>query len=166
MCPLSIYCVLSTPLAGGVKATLQTVHLSNPLSNSAPMPHDALCSSSLIREASPTRRYYTDLGCQGTRRLLQQRTFVAPSATSVMFLGPHVGAQYICACPLSYKRGGMQCYKEGSIFRLKPKSFKTTQALKQYNTQWSRVLRSDGPNHSKLLRVLVFIPTSLNKQNA
>jgi hypothetical protein len=68
--------------------------------------------------------------------------------------------------PLSYKRGGMQRYKEGTIFRLKPKSFKTTQALKQYNTQWSRVLHSGGPNHSKLLCVLVFIPTSLNKQNA
>jgi hypothetical protein len=53
----------------------------------------------LIREASPARRYYADLGCQDARRLLQQRTFVAPSATSVMFLGPHVGAQYLCACP-------------------------------------------------------------------
>jgi hypothetical protein len=30
-----------------------------------------------------------------------------------------------------------------------------TQAHEQYNTQWSRVLRSDGPNHSKPLRVLV-----------
>jgi hypothetical protein len=27
----------------------------------------------------------------------------------------------------------------------------------QYITQWSRVLRSGGPNHSKLLRVLEFI---------
>jgi hypothetical protein len=43
-------------------------------------------------EASPARRYYADLGCQGTRRLLQQRTLVAPSITSVMFLGPHVWA--------------------------------------------------------------------------
>ena len=67
--------------------------------NSALVPHGALCSSSLIREASPARRYYADLGCQGARRLLQQRTFVAPSATSVMFLGPHVGAQYPYACP-------------------------------------------------------------------
>jgi hypothetical protein len=32
MCPLSIYCVLSTPLVGGARATLQTVHLSSPLS--------------------------------------------------------------------------------------------------------------------------------------
>jgi hypothetical protein len=43
---------------------------------------------------------------------------------------------------------------------------KFTQALKQYITQWSRVLRSGGPNHSKSLCVLVFssqFPT--NKQN-
>jgi hypothetical protein len=59
----------------------------------------ALCPSSLIREASRARRYYADLGCQGARRLLEWRTLVAPSTTSVMFLGPHVGAQYPCACP-------------------------------------------------------------------
>jgi hypothetical protein len=70
------------------------------------------------------------------------------------------GPSTLVHAPLSYKRGGMQRYKG------RPKSFNTTQALKQYNTQWSRVLRSGGPNHSKLLRVLVFIPTSLNKQNA
>jgi hypothetical protein len=38
-----------------------------------------------------------------------------------------------------------------------------TQTLKlpqQSNTQWSRVLRSGGPNHSKPSRVLVFIPPS------
>jgi hypothetical protein len=29
----------------------------------------------------------------------------------------------------------------------------TTQAHEQYNTRWSRVLRSSGPNHSKPLRV-------------
>jgi hypothetical protein len=33
----------------------------------------------------------------------------------------------------------------------------TTQAHEQYNSQWSRVLRSSGPNHSKLLCVLVSI---------
>jgi hypothetical protein len=149
MCPLSIYCVLSTPLAGGVRATLQTAHLSNPLSNSAPVPHGALCSSSLIREASPARRYYADLGCQGARRLLQQRTFVAPMLCPLCSWAHMSGLSTFVHAPLSYKRGGMQRYR--------PKSFKTTQALKQYNTQWSRVLRSGGPNHSKLLRVLVFI---------
>jgi hypothetical protein len=55
---------------------------------------------------------YTDLGCQGTRRLLHQQTFVTPSAIFFMSLGPHVGAQYLCACPpFSYKRGGMRRYK-------------------------------------------------------
>jgi hypothetical protein len=29
----------------------------------------------------------------------KQQTIVAPSTTSVMFLGPHVGAQYPCTCP-------------------------------------------------------------------
>jgi hypothetical protein len=36
----------------------------------------------------------------------------------------------------------------------------------QYNTQWSRVLRSGGPNHSKPLCVLVFFPFPPNRQNA
>jgi hypothetical protein len=31
MCPHDIYCVLSTPLAGGARTTLQTAHLSSPL---------------------------------------------------------------------------------------------------------------------------------------
>jgi hypothetical protein len=53
----------------------------------------------VTREASPARQCYADHGCQGARRLLQQRTLVAPSITSVMFLGPHVGAQYPCTCP-------------------------------------------------------------------
>jgi hypothetical protein len=99
MCRLSIYCDLSTQLAGGVQAILQAACLSSPLPNSAPVLRGALCSSLLIREASPTRRYYADLGCQDARRLLQQRTLVAPSTTSVMFLGPHVGARYPCMCP-------------------------------------------------------------------
>jgi hypothetical protein len=53
-----------------------------------------------MQEAFPARRGYADLGCQGARRLLQRRTFVAPSAISNMSLGPHVGAQYLCACLL------------------------------------------------------------------
>jgi hypothetical protein len=81
------------------RAILQAACLSSPLSNSAPVLRGALCPSSLIREASPAHRYYADLGCQDARRLLQQRTLVAPSTTSVMFLGPHVGAQYPYTCP-------------------------------------------------------------------
>jgi hypothetical protein len=65
----------------------------------------------LYEKLPPARRGYTDLGCEGTRRLPQQQILVAPSTTSAMFLGPHVGAQHSCTFPLSYKRGGMQRYK-------------------------------------------------------
>jgi hypothetical protein len=96
---------MSTPLADSVRVILQTACLSSLLSNSAPMPCGALCSPSLIREASPARRGYAYLGCHGKRRLLQQRTFVVPSAISVMSLGPYVGTQYLCACPPSAIKG-------------------------------------------------------------
>jgi hypothetical protein len=91
--------------------------------NSAPVLHGALCSSSLVREASPTRRGYADLGCQGTRRLPRQQILVATSTTSAMFLGPHVGAQHSCTCPLSYKRGGMQRYNLDPTRTLNSQSF-------------------------------------------
>jgi hypothetical protein len=41
----------------------------------------------------------------GTRRLSRQRALVAPSAIFFMFLGPHVGAQSLCACPPSAIKG-------------------------------------------------------------
>jgi hypothetical protein len=53
----------------------------------------------LYEKLPPARRGDADLGCQGTRRLPQQQILVAPSTTSAMFLGPHVGAQYPCTCP-------------------------------------------------------------------
>jgi hypothetical protein len=83
----------------------QTARLSNLSPNSAPVPCGALCSLPLLQEASPARRGYADLGCQGTRSLPQQQTFVAPSAILFMSLGPHVGAQCLCACPPSAIKG-------------------------------------------------------------
>jgi hypothetical protein len=71
---------MSNPLAGSVRVTQQTARLSSLLTNIAPVPSGALYSSSLLQEASPTRRGYTDLGCQDTRRWLQKQTFVTPSA--------------------------------------------------------------------------------------
>jgi hypothetical protein len=90
---------------GGVRVTQQTARMSSLLTNSAPVPSGALYSSSLLQEASPARRGYTDLGGQGTRRLPQQETFVTPSVIFFMSLGPHVGAQYLCACPPSAIKG-------------------------------------------------------------
>jgi hypothetical protein len=54
------------------------------------------CTHPLHEKLTPTHRGYTNLGCQGARRSLQQQVLVA---TSAMFLGPHVGAQYSCTCP-------------------------------------------------------------------
>ena len=60
------------------------------------------CTHPLCEKLPPARRDYADLGCQGARRLLQQKILVA---TSVMFLGPHVGAHHSCTCPpLAIKR--------------------------------------------------------------
>jgi hypothetical protein len=68
--------------------------------------------SYVTREASGARRYYANHGYQGTRRLHWRPALVDPSITSVMSLGPHVGAQHPCTYPpLSYKRGGTQRYK-------------------------------------------------------
>jgi hypothetical protein len=41
----------------------------------------------------------------GARRLPRQQTLVAPSAIFFMSLGPHVGTQYLCACPPSAIKG-------------------------------------------------------------
>jgi hypothetical protein len=114
------------------------------------------CAHHPLYEKLPLHdRCYADLGCQSARRLVQQQTLVVPNATSVMFLGPHVGAQYPCTCPLSYKRGVMQCYK-GRLFWTKLRQRLSILKLpQQSNTQWSRVLRSGDPNHSKSSRVHV-----------
>jgi hypothetical protein len=131
--------------------------------NSTTMLRGALYSS-LMREASPcTPRLY--------RSRVPGRKKIAPAEdiSSYIHFVPRPtcqGSVLLYMSPFSYKRGRMQRYNTSSIFRLRPKSFKATQALKQYNTQWSRVLHSGGPNHSKLLRALVFIPSSRNKQNA
>jgi hypothetical protein len=60
---------------------------------------------SLLQEASPARRRYTDLGRQDTRGLPRQQIFIVPSVIFSMSLGPHVGAQCLCACPPSAIKG-------------------------------------------------------------
>jgi hypothetical protein len=82
------------------------------------MPSGALYSSSLLQKASPAHRVYADLGCQDTRRLPQQRTFVASSVIFIMSLGPHVGAQYLCACPPSAITGEACDVTKASNLRL------------------------------------------------
>jgi hypothetical protein len=57
--------------------------------------------------------------------------------------------------PLRYKRGGMQRHTGTDSLRPSSGSQVYTSSQAQYITQWSRVLRFGGPNHSKSLCVLV-----------
>jgi hypothetical protein len=107
---------------------------------------------SLLQEASPARRRYTDLGRQDTRGLPRQQIFIVPSIIFSMSLGPHVGAQYLCECSPSAIKGEA-CDVTRHIQNLGSDS--------QYITQWSRVLRPGGPNHSKPSCALVCSSTKL-----
>jgi hypothetical protein len=94
---LSIYCDMSTQLAGGVQAILQAACLSSPLPNSTPVLQGALCPSSLMRcqgsfPCTPIPRRSRMSGCKKIAP-------ATPSITSIIFLGPHVGAQYPCTRP-------------------------------------------------------------------
>jgi hypothetical protein len=87
------------PSAGrGVKVIQQTARLLGLLVNSTPVLSGALYSSSLPQEASLVRQGYIDLW---HRRLSRQQILEDPSTIFFMSLGPHVGAQSLCACPLS-----------------------------------------------------------------
>jgi hypothetical protein len=131
----------------------QTARLSSLLSNSVTVPCGTLCSSSLIREASPAPQGDEDLRCQGTRRLPRVANICSSKCYIHLVPGPTCrGSVPLCMPPFSYKRGGMQCCNTSS--------FRLSKLLQQSNTQWSRVLRSGGPNHSKPSCVLVFIPFS------
>jgi hypothetical protein len=74
--------------------------------------------------------------------------------------------------PLSYKKAGhTTLQRKGSLIpnlhsHTHSNSQVHTSSQAQYITPWSRVLRSDGLNHSKPLCVLVFFPTPSSKQNA
>jgi hypothetical protein len=91
------------PSAGrGVKVIQQTARLLGLLVNSMPVLSGALYTSSLPQEASSIRQGYADLW---HRRLSRQQILEDPSTIFFMSLGPHVGAQYLCACPPSAIKG-------------------------------------------------------------
>jgi hypothetical protein len=135
--------------------------------------HAAACTTLIITRAPPRKQsqhinttWTTDVMvpgyCSGVLALVTSIVYslhFAPGPTCR-------GSPSLYVPPLSYKREGTRRYKVGSH---RPNS--DSQALKftqtQYNTQqWSRVLRFGGSNHSKPLRVLVFIPNPPSRQNA
>jgi hypothetical protein len=104
---------------------------------------------SLLQEASPACRRYIDLERQDTRGLPRQQIFIVPSVVFSMSLDPHVGAQCLLCMPPSAIKG------EACDVTRDPGSDS------QYITQWSRVLRPGGPNHSKPSCVPVCSSTNL-----
>jgi hypothetical protein len=105
----------------------------------------------VARETSAASQCYGDHRYQGTRRL----HWINGSNYYTRFVpGPTCrGSVSLYVPPLNYKREGTLRYIDSQTEVIQY----TTQAHEQYNSQWSRVLRSGGPNYSKLLRVLVFI---------
>jgi hypothetical protein len=91
---------------------------------------------SLLQEACPARRRYTDLGRQDTRGLPRQQIFIVPSVIFSMSLGPQVGAQCLCACPPSAIKG-----EACDVTRLRPNSRQTLSSSYKLpnNTSHSRV---------------------------
>jgi hypothetical protein len=117
--------------------------------------HHHLC---VAREASPTRQYHADRGCQGARRLLQQLQVLHPLYSWAHMSGPST----LVRAPWAIKGEACNVTDGGDTqteLRLRPSlgSQVYTSSQAQYITQWSRVLRSSGPNHSKPLRVPEFI---------
>jgi hypothetical protein len=108
------------------------------------------------------------------------------STTDIMALGDHPGItgisyflpfypwahmsglSILVRAPLNYKREGTRRYKADSLklSYTHLHALRLTSSQAQYNTQWSRVLRSGDLNHSKPLCVLVFTPNPSSRQNA
>jgi hypothetical protein len=137
--------------------------------------HAVACTTLIITRALPRKQpqhintaWTTDImapgDCSGVLALV----------TSIMYSlcfapGPTCrGSASLYVPPLSYKREGTRRYKGDPTRTLRlTSSYKLSSSQIQYNTQqWSRVLRSGGPNHSKPLCVLVFIPNPPSRQNA
>jgi hypothetical protein len=175
MCRLSIYYALSTLLTGGGQAILQAAWPSALETDSTPVLRHTLCSSSLVRcqwsfRCMPILRRLWISG----RKEIALATSISCSKYYIRYVpGPACrGLAPLYVPPFSYKRGGTQRYNSSSLEAGKAHSDTLrgsqvhTSSQAQYITQWSRVLRSGGPNHSKPLCVLVFVHRLVDRQNA
>jgi hypothetical protein len=143
--------------------------------------HTAACTMLIITRALPRKQpphintaWTTDIMALG------DCSSVLVLDTSIMYSlrfapGPTGGGQTsLYGPPLRYKREGTRRYNADllrvsdsliSTWTLRlTSSYKLSSSQSQYNTKWSRVLRSGGLNHSKPLCVLVFIPNPPSRQ--
>jgi hypothetical protein len=161
MCRLSIKYVLSTPLAGGVQAVQQAACPSSPSPNSTPVLQGAQCPSSLV---SPGDFLCTPM-LPRSRRLGHRKIALATGPSCSKYYIRYVprpicrGSAPLYVPPLDYKREGTLRY-EGDIQVTQIQLARALKLSQQYNTQWSRVLRSGVPNHSKSLCLYVFVHRS------
>ena len=159
---------MSTLLTGGDPAILQAACLSAPVACSTTVPRHTLCSSSFIRDQGGFR--CTPMLRRSRiswRKEIALATNINCSKYYIRYVpGPTCrGSAPLYVPPFIYKRGGTQRYNSDTL-RPSSGSQVHTSSQAQYITQWSRVLRSGAPNHSKLLCVLVFIHRLADKQNA
>jgi hypothetical protein len=141
--------------------------------------HVAACTILII-----TCTYQGSYRCVSTLRGLRKSgrqkisqaspALVAPCISSIMSLGPHVGAQQPCMClPWAIKGKGHNVTRHTHLEATQALRFITSSVLHklkcsdtQYISQWSRVLRSGGPNHSKSWSFRVFIHHLADRQTA
>jgi hypothetical protein len=158
---------MSTPLAGGDQAAPQAACLSIPLAGSMPALRSALCSSSLVRfqgsfRCTPMLRRPQISG----HKEIALANSISCSKYYIRYVpGPACrGSAPLYMPPLAIKGEARNVTKKSSL-RLSGSQVHTSSQA-QYITQWSRVLRSGGPNHSKPLCVLVFVHRLVDRQNA
>jgi hypothetical protein len=150
-------------------AVPQATCLSIPLAGSTPVLRSALCSSSLVC-------------CQGSFRCTPMLRRLQISGHKEITLATNIscfkyyiryvpgpacrGSAPLYVPPFSYKRGRHATLQGSDTLRPSSGSQVHASSQTQYITQWSRVLRSGGPNLSKPLCVLVFIHRLVDRQNA
>jgi hypothetical protein len=173
-CSLSIYCGEDVPPATTLTGDVPSRHLMRPVQSVGRRrqgrPADGGPDQSVGKQCARAERR-TVLIIPSTRsfpctlRIRRSRASghkkVAPAANIcgskcyILYVPKPTcrGPVTLCMPRFSYKRGGMRRYTQAQ-------SLDPILAHKQYITQWSRVLRSSGPNHSKSLCVHVFFPFS------
>jgi hypothetical protein len=120
LCSLCIYCGEDAPPTTTLTGDAPSQHLMCPVQSSGRrrqgQPADGAPDQSVGEQCACTERRTTLIipstkrfpctprirrsRASGHKKIAPTATFVAPSAIFFMSLGPHVGAQYLCACPL------------------------------------------------------------------
>jgi hypothetical protein len=129
--------------------------------------HYAHHYSRVTKEAAAAYQYCMDYGHHGARRLLRRNRIsyfynVFPPFCSWAHMS---GLSILVRAPLELLEGGHTTLQGRFTQTLKlTSSYKLSSSHTLYNTQWSRVLRSGGLNHSKPLCVLVFTSNPPSRQ--